>query len=174
MQVSKLAAVALAALLVTAGAAVAAPGDAPANEHADDHEEATAHDDDHEEAAADGDTHGQDAENASEHAAENASATAENASEHAVADGAPMAESADEQAAGAAAAGTPAGSSENAAAQAAGQSNAERGPPAELPDQAAAHVDQVHDLVRQFLGGDLDGSLGEHVGALVTGENVEA
>jgi len=60
-----------------------------------------------------------------------------------------------------------AGADNAADESAAGASNAEnadrRGPPADLPAQVPDHVAQIHDLVRSFLSGDHDGSLGESV-----------
>ncbi|WP_251329087.1 hypothetical protein [Haloplanus pelagicus] len=38
-----------------------------------------------------------------------------------------------------------------------------RGPPADLPAAVPDHVSAVHDLIRSFLGGDLDGSPGDAV-----------
>ncbi len=37
------------------------------------------------------------------------------------------------------------------------------GPPTDLPDAVPDFVAEIHDLIRQFLGGDLDGSLGDAV-----------
>ncbi|MEF8855853.1 MAG: hypothetical protein V5A16_00375 [Haloplanus sp.] len=43
-------------------------------------------------------------------------------------------------------------------------SNAERrGPPTDLPAQVPDHVTRIHDLIRSFLDGDRDGSLGDSV-----------
>lgn len=41
--------------------------------------------------------------------------------------------------------------------------NDARGPPADMPEQVPDHVSTIHDVVRQFLDDDLDGSLGESV-----------
>ena len=41
--------------------------------------------------------------------------------------------------------------------------SADRGPPADLPAQVPDHVSEIHDLIGSFLGGDLDGSLGDAV-----------
>jgi hypothetical protein len=38
-----------------------------------------------------------------------------------------------------------------------------QGPPADLPAQVPDHVTQIHDLIRSFVGGDGDGSLGDSV-----------
>jgi hypothetical protein len=39
----------------------------------------------------------------------------------------------------------------------------DRGPPVSLPEQVPDHVSQIHDTVRQFLSGDLSGSLGDAI-----------
>lgn len=45
-----------------------------------------------------------------------------------------------------------------------GAANADgQGPPADLPAQVPDHVTQIHDLIRSFVGGDGDGSLGGSV-----------
>ena len=118
MKLSKLAAVALAILLVTAGAAAAVPGNAPAFAGND---EAQAND------------HSQGDENPPDHAgnasdAGNASVASSGAADH---DGASAAEA--------------------------------RGPPVDLPSAVPDHVSAIHDLIRQHLAGDLDGSLGEAI-----------
>lgn len=48
-----------------------------------------------------------------------------------------------------------------------------RGPPADMPAQVPDHVSQIHDLIGQFLAGDLTGSLGEAVSD-VAGNDSEA
>ncbi|MFB6173370.1 MAG: hypothetical protein ABEI39_01880 [Halobacteriales archaeon] len=111
MNLSKIAAIGLAALLVTAGAAAAMPGNAPDHAGADDEQTSDRRPDDAE-----------DDENATDDA------------------GAPPATVAD-----------------------AGGADAARGPPADLPTQAPDHVSRIHDLIREFLSGDLDGSLGDAV-----------
>ena len=52
-------------------------------------------------------------------------------------------------------------------------SNAEdrRGPPTDMPEQVPDHVSQIHDLIHQFLDGDID-TLGEQISELM-GENAD-
>ncbi len=38
------------------------------------------------------------------------------------------------------------------------------GPPADLPNAVPDFVGELHDLIRQFLGGDSDGPLGDAIG----------
>lgn len=104
MKLSAIVAVAAAVLLVTAGAAMAAPGNAPADP------------------VADGSGDGPGDAGPADDAAENASA------------------------AGAAASG-----------------DGVRGPPLDLPEPVPDRVAQIHDLIRQFISGDLAGSLGEAI-----------
>lgn len=52
---------------------------------------------------------------------------------------------------------------DGAAPDAAAENADRRGPPADLPAQVPDHVAEIHDLIRSFLGGDDDGSLGESV-----------
>lgn len=42
-----------------------------------------------------------------------------------------------------------------------------QGPPIDLPEQVPDHVAQIHDLIRQFIDGTLEGSLGEAVSSVV-------
>lgn len=107
MKLKLIAVIATVALLVTTGAALAAPGNAP-----DDAGAATVDDG-----------------TSADEAAENGSAAAENRDENGSA-------AADEHA---------------------------QGPPDNLPEPVPDHVGQIHDLVRQFLNGSLEGSLGEAI-----------
>lgn len=45
-----------------------------------------------------------------------------------------------------------------------------RGPPTDMPAQVPDHVSQIHDLVNQYLDGDID-NLGEHISDLMGGED---
>lgn len=110
MKLSKLAALALVALLVSAGAAAAVPGVASNQNQADGHAQATDH-------ADDGDAH----------------------------------------------------------ASSGGAANApdDRGPHVDLPEQVPDHVEQIHELIRRFLSGDLDGSLGGAVSDATPGNSTE-
>jgi hypothetical protein len=47
-----------------------------------------------------------------------------------------------------------------------------RGPPTDMPAQVPDHVSQIHDLVHQYLDGDID-NLGEHISDLMGGEDAE-
>lgn len=113
MKLSTLAALALVALLVSAGAAAAMPGVASTQNQnqADGHAQATDHADD-------------------------------------------------------------AGGDENAAAGAANAPD-DRGPHVDLPERVPDHVPQLHDLIRRFLSGDLDGSLGGAVSDETPGNSTE-
>jgi hypothetical protein len=131
---TKLVAVAFAALLVTVGTVAAAPGNAPVDVGADDQ-----YDDHAEQAEANGDAH-----NASDGDGQPADVPAEDADGNAT-DGADT-------------------GAENRDGAADGAANADgQGPPADLPAQVPDHVTQIHDLIRSFVGGDGDGSLGDAV-----------
>jgi len=135
---TKLVAVAFAALLVTVGTVAAAPGNAPVDVGADDQY------DDHADAA---DDNAADAPDDDDDAA--------NASD----DGQPADDHADDNAGDDADDGA-----DNADGAAAKNADADRrGPPADLPAQVPDHVATIHDLIRSFLSGDDDGSLGESV-----------
>lgn len=43
------------------------------------------------------------------------------------------------------------------------------GPPVDLPAQVPDHVHRIHELIRSFIGGTLDGSLGEAISAVTPG-----
>lgn len=44
---------------------------------------------------------------------------------------------------------------------------ASQGPPTDMPSVVPEHVVERHDLIRQFLGGELAGALGQHMQKLV-------
>jgi hypothetical protein len=141
------AAIALAALLVSAGAVAAAPGNAPTDAGSN------ASDDGH--ASDAGASHRDDAGPA------DASAGGANASD----DGGDAGTNA--SATGHAGAGDG-----NASATGAAASSADaKGPVGTLPEQVPDHVSSVHDLVREFLSGDLGGSLGEAIRGLTANEH---
>ena len=48
-----------------------------------------------------------------------------------------------------------------------------RGPPTDMPSQVPDHVATIHDLIRQFVGGDLDGSLGEAISDVTPADDGE-
>lgn len=142
MNASKLAVIAITALIVTAGAAVAMPGNAPEHAAADENERAS--DQEPDDAA--------DARSNSDLAAdENASAE----------------DTGDNRASG---------PDERAAAQAEHppDSAAASGPPVDLPDQVPDHVTTIHELIVDFLNGDLDGDLGSSVSAAAGNAPVDA
>ncbi|WP_049934790.1 hypothetical protein [Haloplanus natans] len=89
---------------------------------------------------------------------DHADAAADNADDASEDDDAAANESNDGQPADAAA-----DNADGAAPDAAAESADRRGPPADLPAQVPDHVSAIHDLIRSFLGGDHDGSLGESV-----------
>lgn len=132
MTVSKPAALVLVAVLVTAGAAAATPGNAPANSAADDHEQASDYRFD--EAADAGDTSKRNDENTTDAGDDGAANTADAADENA-----------------------------QAASSAQARIDDARGPPTDLPEQVPDHVAQIHQLIIDFLSGDLDGILGPNV-----------
>lgn len=107
MKLSTLIPIALVALLVTAGAAAAMPGNAPDHAGANDHEQASDHAPD--DTADDGD---------------------------------------------------------------AGNAHAQ-GPPEDLPEQVPDFVRQIHDAIRQFLSGGLDGILGDAVSSRSPADSTE-
>ena len=111
MNVSKLAALVLVALLVTAGAAAAVPATATDHSGAADHEQASDH--------------------RSDEAADGAAVAAEGGAE--------------------------------AVGLAHPRSDDTRGPPTDLPEQVPDHVTRIHQLILDFLSGDLDGNLGPSV-----------
>lgn len=166
MTLPKIAVIALAALLVTAGAAAAMPGEAPDHSGADGNEQATdarpdeAGDGDE---AADGDA-SDDAGNASA-AGERAQVPDVPASDDADENATEMADdhsvvNDDEFAPGAAA--DEASESAGAADAADAAANA-AGPAVDLPEQVPDHVSAIHDMVADFLSGDLEGPLGPAV-----------
>lgn len=132
---TKLVAVAFAALLVTVGTVAAAPGNAPVDVGADDQYDD--HADAADENAADASEDDDDAANESD-------------------DGRPADAPEDDHA-------DNADNADGAAPDAAAENADRRGPPADLPAQVPDHVAEIHDLIRSFLGGDDDGSLGESV-----------
>lgn len=48
-----------------------------------------------------------------------------------------------------------------------------QGPPTDMPEQVPDHVSQIHDLVGQFLSGDLDGSLGDAISDVTPEESTD-
>lgn len=46
-----------------------------------------------------------------------------------------------------------------------------QGPPDDLPDRAADKVEEIHDTIRQFVNGTLEGPLGESVSEVASGDN---
>lgn len=52
----------------------------------------------------------------------------------------------------------------------AGSDQAERGPPADLPEQVPDHVSEIHDLIRGFMDGSVE-NLGEQISAVVGGSD---
>ena len=125
MNLTKLTAIALAVLTLTAGAAAAMPGNAPDQAGSNTAEQASDHGQ-HDEAA-DGNETAVDAEESADEA------DADDADRH-----------------------------RNA-------NRERRGPPVELPNQVPEHVTQIHDLIRQFLNGDLDASPGRAISGVVGG-----
>lgn len=132
MKRTTIAVVALAVLLIGAGAAAAAPGNAP--DAAGDQAQA----DDHRQ---DDDRRPDDAGNAS--VSDDESDAASNASD------------------------ASAGASDAAPAD---RPDSASGPPAELPEHVPDFVSEIHDLIRQHLGGDLDGNLGEAIAEVTPGD----
>lgn len=66
---------------------------------------------------------------------------------------------------------------ESESASAAGSDAApadEREPDGVLPEQVPDHVGRIHDLIRQFLRGELDGSLGEAVSGVAASDDAAA
>lgn len=55
-----------------------------------------------------------------------------------------------------------------------GSAGAKRGPSADVPARAPDHVREIHDAVRRFLPGDLDGSLGAVVRDVVGSDGAAA
>lgn len=145
MNVSKLAALALVAVLVTAGAAAAMPGNAPDHSGAADHEQASDHPsveaadagDDRADGAGD-----DEAADASEINDGNATDASDDGTENAA---------------------TAAGGNAQAAGPAQARSDEARGPPTDLPQRVPDHVAQIHQLILDFLSGDLDGNLGPSI-----------
>ena len=129
MNLHKLAAIALAALLLTAGAAMATPGDAPDHSNSDASDAANEHADEH-----------------ADERDQNASAAEDD-------------EVDDEE------------MSENESAEVRDANAADAGPPQDMPEQVPDHVSQIHDLIRQFLNGDGDGSLGDQISDVTANEN---
>jgi hypothetical protein len=116
MTLTKLVAIALAVLTLTAGAAAAMPGNAP------------------------------------DHAGSN---TAEQASAHGPQDGADGNESEVDDA--------------DTTEQRRTADHERYGPPVDMPSQVPDHVTQIHDLIRHFLNGGHDGSLGEAISGVMGG-----
>lgn len=52
--------------------------------------------------------------------------------------------------------------------------DADRGPPADLPDQVPDFVGDIHDLVRQHVSGSLDGILGHQVSDVTPDNETDA
>lgn len=133
MHATKLAVIAITALIVTAGAAVAMPGNAPEHAAADENERAS--------------------DQVSDDAADTRSTSDSAADENASAEDASDDRSSGPDARAAAQSDYP---PESAAAS---------GPPADLPEQVPDHVTTIHELIVDFLNGDLDGNLGSSVSA---------
>lgn len=130
MKLHKLASIGLAALLLTAGAAMAMPGDAPDHSNSDASDAADEHADERDENAT---------------AAEDDDVDADETEE--------------------------AEMSENESAEDRDANAADAGPPTDMPEQVPDHVSQIHDLIRQFLNGDGDGSLGDQISDVTANEN---
>ena len=122
MTLSKLVAIALAVLTLTAGAAAAMPGNAP--DHA-------------------------------------GSTTAEQAADHGHHDQAEGNETGVD--------GDDPADNADGAGQQRNANQEQHGPPVDLPSQVPDHVAQIHDLIRQFLNEDLDGSLGKAISGVMGG-----
>lgn len=154
MKLHTIATMVLVTLLVTAGAATAAPGNAPENPEADD------------------------ADHESNDATENEPEPDENASDNATAaidenvgaleDTAPDPDLPENASENASAAIDQAGESNENAAVTDGDVSAAnaQGPGESLPEQMPDHVTDLHDLIRQFADGDLDGPLGHAISSL--------
>lgn len=147
MKLTKVVAIGLAALLLTAGAAAAMPGNAPVDAGANDSEQAPNHVDQTE----DSDEATDESANATEIDDAPANESVANASDET--DGVDNAERA-----------PPAEQrSENA-----------QGPPTDMPEQVPDFVTDVHDLINQHLFGDLDGNLGEQISDVTPSEESES
>ncbi|MDG5777502.1 hypothetical protein VB773_13465 [Haloarculaceae archaeon H-GB2-1] len=46
-----------------------------------------------------------------------------------------------------------------------------QGPPVSMPEQVPDHVGEIHQQIRDFLAGDLDGSLGDAISGLTPGDD---
>jgi len=133
----KLAAVAVALLMFTTGAAMAMPGNAPDAAQADEHSQAGDHQPD-------------------DPAADQADDAADDDSDEAAADERDADnESAERR-------GPPSDAPAPATADAA-DANSSQGPPVDLPDAVPDFVSEIHELIGQHLDGALDGSLGEAI-----------
>jgi len=144
----KLAAVAVALMLVATGAATAMPGNAPDDAQADDHANA----DDHAQAA-------EDADNSSE-----ADADAADVNETAT--------DADEKPDANATQGPPASVPASDKAESAANASDQRGPPVELPSQVPDFVSEIHNAITDHLSESLPGeNLGQQIGDLLPGGN---
>ena len=144
MNLHTFAAVVLAALLVSAGAAVAAPGNAPVDAGSNASDEARGADAGNAGGTGNGADRG-----------ENASANGEDHRQNASANGA--------------AAGERGGNASISDAADVSAADA-RGPPVSMPDEVPEHVSAIHDTIREFLAGGLDGSLGEAIRGLTADE----
>lgn len=157
MKLHTIASVVVAVLVVGAGAAIAAPGQAPDDAGADASEHSNASESDH----------AADAPNASE-TGENESSdgmTSQDDAASTAGDDAGTDDNASTTGEDASAAGGDMGDVTSANASDTGETNASegQGPDATLPEQVPDHVSQVHDLINQFLSGDLGGTLGDAV-----------
>lgn len=169
MQLHKLAAVVAAVLLVTAGAAVAAPGngaqaDGRANASTSTATGAATPAEPAEQSARDA---------AATETAETPERTGENDATGAErADGTAVSVSVSAR-------GNASGAAVTASADAMGvdgqaRSDDERGPPGEMPDDAPSHVERIHDLIRERVAGTLGGSLGDVIGGVLGGGQADA
>ena len=140
MKLEKIAALALAALLVTAGAAAAMPGNAPDGSGADEHEQASDHRPD-------------DADHARE---DNGTDVGERV-------GALAANESDDDNATERDAEHAANARRNIDAASSQRAEDVRGLPVDMPEQVPDHVTAIHQLIVDFLSGDLDGELGASV-----------
>lgn len=145
MKLRTIATIALVALLVTTGAAAATPGDASDDVGADGSDHGPSDAGDSSSADAAGSDHGPDDAEPDGNASENATAAIDQASTGAEALG-------DEDASAAAGVASSAG---------------DAGPPEEMPGPVPDHVTQIHDTIRQFLNGGIDGSLGKAISGIL-------
>lgn len=49
-----------------------------------------------------------------------------------------------------------------------------QGPPTSLPEQVPDHVSRIHDLIRQFIDGSLDGNLGDAISGVTPDDGDES